>query len=173
MSKRMNSKEKWRGILIAWLYRHRTDYPDGFSGEALAQREVWECARYDGVLWLKKPEHAKIVAIPGKEERTVAVPVENEKQIKALALVPGARVVGESHTYSKRIGSARRSWNDPERVPPAFHRASRTSRFLSSLARDGALELVPRSKPKRYVFPSKRLVFGVDCVEGPREYKAS
>ena len=168
MAERLNAKEKRDADLIGWLHRHRADYPDGFSGEALARREAWECARYDGVLWLKNPEHARIVTLPGKKARMVAVPVENEKQLKALALVPGARVVGESYTRSKKIGPPRRSWNDPERVPPAFHRASRTSRFLSSLARDGVLELVPRSKPKRYVFPSKRLVFGVDSARRSR-----
>lgn len=140
----MTFKEQRRCDLIAWLHRHRADFPDGFTGKAIARRAEWEEARFDGRLRLKTPE---VRALDGG-------PIP----LRAVGLPPPSCVV----TYTKRIGPVRRSWEDPERVPMGLGDALSTQRFLGKLARRGVLELVPRSKPKRYVFPSTRIVFGVD-----------
>lgn len=143
----MSRRDQRTCDLVAWLHRRRADFPDGFSGEALGQRSDWELARYAGMLRLKVPE------VRGFDGGPLPLRLAGAPQPSCVV------------TYYRSVPKAPLNGHTPDCVPMGLGHAPSAARFLAKLARRGVLELVPGSKPKRYVFPSKRLVFGVDTAE--------
>jgi hypothetical protein len=150
VSGRVPRAEQRRLDAIGWLHRHRDDFPDGFTAEALEKLGTWELARYDGLIRLPEPREVMVVQMPEKDRRA----------LKALGLHDFAK--GTIYMKEIPVKHSLELAQSADRIPRSLGRSrSSAGRLLARLAREGVLVALGHSKPRAYRFTAERAVFGV------------